>query len=76
MVSAGATYDFEPRLIVPDETKSLMDGAIAPWTRGDRKMVRDAVLALSRTYGIDPELPFQKLPRKPAMPSRWPMRMR
>ena len=42
----------EPRLIVPDETKSLMDGAIAPWTRGDRKMVRDAVLARSGRIDI------------------------
>ena len=27
----GATYDFEPRLIVPDDSKSLLGGAIAPW---------------------------------------------
>ena len=35
----GATYDFEPRLVVPDETKSLLGGAIAPWTKGDRRLV-------------------------------------
>ena len=35
----GATYDFDARLIVPDETKSLMGGAVAPWVRGDRKLV-------------------------------------
>jgi excinuclease ABC subunit A len=60
----GATYDFDPRLVVPDETLSLLGGAIAPWARGDRKLVRDAVMTLSRTYGIDPEAPFGKLPRK------------
>src|SRR5574342_1374278 len=32
----GATYDFDPRLIVPDESKSLLGGAVLPWLRGDR----------------------------------------
>jgi excinuclease ABC subunit A len=60
----GATYDFDPTLVVPDESKSLLGGAIAPWARGDRKLVREAVLTLARTFGIDPEAPFGKLPRK------------
>ena len=60
----GATYDFEPRLIVPDDSKSLLGGAIAPWTSGDRKLVRDAIAAISKTYGIDPDQPFAKLPKK------------
>jgi excinuclease ABC subunit A len=60
----GATYDFDPRLIVPDESRSLLAGAIAPWSRGDRKLVKEAILTLSRTYGIDPDVPFAKLPRK------------
>jgi excinuclease ABC subunit A len=60
----GATYDFDPRLIVPDESKSLLGGALAPWHTGDRKLVKDAVTALSQTYGIDPDVPFGKLPKK------------
>ena len=60
----GATYDFDPRLIVPDDTRSLLAGAIAPWSRGDRKLVKEAILTLSRTYGIDPDAPFAKLPKK------------
>jgi excinuclease ABC subunit A len=60
----GATYDFDPRLIVPDESKSLLGGAIAPWARGDRKLVKEAVTTLSKTYGIDPNTPFAKLPKK------------
>ena len=60
----GATYDFDPRLIVPDDTKSLLGGAIAPWSRGDRKLVKEAILTLSRTFGIDPDVPFAKLPKK------------
>ena len=60
----GATYDFDPHLVVPDETLSLFGGAIAPWARGDRKLVREAVQTLAKTYGIDPDAPFAKLPKK------------
>ena len=60
----GATYDFDARLVVPDESLSLLGGAIAPWIRGDRKLVKEAVMTLARTYGLDPDAPFGKLPRK------------
>ena len=60
----GATYDFDPRLVVPDESQSLLGGAIAPWTRGDRKLVREAITKLAQTFGLDPDLPFSKLTKK------------
>jgi excinuclease ABC subunit A len=60
----GAMVDFDPHRVVPDESKSLAEGAIAPWTRGDRKLVREALQGLSRTFGIDLTVPFGKLPRK------------
>ncbi|MBI4266712.1 MAG: excinuclease ABC subunit UvrA, partial [Acidobacteria bacterium] len=60
----GATYDFDPRLIVPDESKALLGGAIAPWARGDRRLVREAIVTLAQTFGIDADLPFAKLPKK------------
>ena len=30
----GAVYDFDPARLVPDESLSLQDGAIAPWAQG------------------------------------------
>src|SRR5213593_3284394 len=60
----GATLDFDPQRVVPDESKSLADGAIAPWAKGDRKLVREALQDLSRTFGIDLTVPFGRLPRK------------
>jgi excinuclease ABC subunit A len=60
----GATYDFDPHLVVPDESRSLLNGAIAPWLRGDRKLVREAVITLAKTYGLDPDAPFNKLSKK------------
>jgi excinuclease ABC subunit A len=60
----GALVDFDPQRVVPDESKALADGAIAPWARGDRKLVREALAALAHDYGIDLTVPFSRLPRK------------
>ena len=60
----GAVYDFDPGRLVPDESVSLKAGAIAPWAKGDRKLVREALEALSRSFGIDLDLPFRRLTRK------------
>jgi len=60
----GTMIDFDPGRIIPDESKSLGEGAIAPWSKGDRKLVREQLQALSRDFGIDLTVPFGKLPRK------------
>jgi excinuclease ABC subunit A len=60
----GATWDFDPARVVPDEAKALIDGAIAPWGKGDRRMVREAVQAIASYYAIDAAVPFGKLPKK------------
>jgi excinuclease ABC subunit A len=60
----GAVFDFDPARIVPDDTRSLASGAIAPWTRGDRRFLDDLLSGLQRTFGIDPDVPFGKLPKK------------
>jgi excinuclease ABC subunit A len=60
----GAVYDFDPARLVPDESLSLQDGAIAPWAKGDRKLVREALRSLSGTFGIDLSAPFRRLSKK------------
>ncbi len=60
----GSVFDFDPKRIIPDGSRSLSDGAIAPWGRGDRKLVRDALAGLSKTFGIDLDVPFARLPKK------------
>src|SRR5215467_3428336 len=60
----GASIDFDPLRVIPDESKSLADGAIAPWAKGDKKLVRETLQSLSRAHGIDLTVPFSKLPRK------------
>jgi excinuclease ABC subunit A len=60
----GATWDFDPDRIVPDPARPLRDGAIAPWSGGDRQLVHDALETLSATFGIPVDVPFGKLPKK------------
>ncbi|MFN7976918.1 MAG: excinuclease ABC subunit UvrA [Vicinamibacterales bacterium] len=60
----GSTWDFDPAKVVPDESKSLNEGAIAPWGRGDKKLVKAAIDAIARHWDIDPDVAFGKLPKK------------
>ncbi len=60
----GAMYDFDPARLVPDDSRSLVDGAIAPWAQGDKRLVREALVALGRNFGIDLTVPFARLPKK------------
>jgi excinuclease ABC subunit A len=60
----GAMYDFDPNRVVPDQTRSLFDGAIVPWAKGDRKLVREAIVGLGKNLGFDPSTPFANLPKK------------
>jgi excinuclease ABC subunit A len=60
----GAVYDFDPARLVPDDSLSLQDGAIAPWARGDKKLVKEALTSLSKHFGIDLALPFRRLAKK------------
>ena len=60
----GAVYDFDPARLIPDDSLSLQDGAIVPWVKGDRRLVREALGALSRTFAIDLTVPFRRLSKK------------
>ncbi len=60
----GSVHDFDPVRVVPDESKTLLEGAIGPWAKGDRRFVRAALNGLSRSFGIDLATPFRRLPRR------------
>jgi excinuclease ABC subunit A len=60
----GAVYDFDPARLVPDENLSLEGVAIAPWAKGDRKLVKEALTSLGKFFGIDLGIPFRRLPKK------------
>ena len=58
----GATWDFDPARIVPDQSLSLSTGAIAPWGKG--AAAQEAVEKISSHFGIDPKVAFSKLSKK------------
>jgi len=60
----GSVYDFDPARIVPDDTRALADGAIAPWAKGDERLMREMFGGLARAFGLDPAVPFAKLPKR------------
>ena len=61
----GTKLEVDPELIVPDESKSLADGAIAPWSGGHISdyFVR-LIQALGETLGFRMDTPWAKLPAK------------
>jgi excinuclease ABC subunit A len=60
----GAIYDFDPARIVPDDRLSLGAGAVLPWGAGEDGSRTEMLAGLERAFGIDPNVPFGKLPKK------------
>ncbi len=60
----GSIYDFDPGRLVPDPSLTLAGGAVVPWARGDRALVDEMLGGLQRAFGIDPQVAFERLPRK------------
>ncbi len=61
----GTRMEVDPELIVPDPSKSLAEGAIAPWAGGNTSDYFDRLIeALGETIGFRMDTPWQKLPQK------------
>jgi excinuclease ABC subunit A len=62
----GIKLEFDPDLVIPDKTKSINEGAIAPWKRGGRGYIlyyRWLLRELSHKLSFDLDTPFNKLPK-------------
>src|SRR5690606_8433168 len=59
----GAVHDFDPGRVI-DDGLSLADGAVRPWAGGDADSLSEMLEGLRATFGIDPEVPFAKLPKR------------
>ncbi|MCX5669024.1 MAG: excinuclease ABC subunit UvrA [Candidatus Omnitrophica bacterium] len=60
----GTKFEFDPDLIIPDKTKSINGGALAPWKRGGRGYIlyyRWLIRELSYRLKFDLDTPFKKL---------------
>ena len=58
----GVELFFDERLVVPDVTLKLKDGALAPWNKGKSPYFTQTIDALARHYGFDAKKPWKDLP--------------
>lgn len=59
----GNRLEFDERLIVPDDTLTLMDGALKPWSTGTFARAHAALIRFCRKEGIPTDAPWRRLSR-------------
>ncbi|MGQ3486522.1 excinuclease ABC subunit UvrA [Roseovarius pacificus] len=59
----GAELFFDERLVVPDATLKISDGAIAPWRKGKSPYFLQTIEALAKHYEFDRNTPWKDLPK-------------
>ena len=61
----GTKLEVDPELIVPDDAKTLAEGALAPWSSGhSADYFGQLINALSEAIGFRMDTPWSKLPAK------------
>jgi excinuclease ABC subunit A len=61
----GTKMQVDPELVVPDPSKSLDGGALAPWSAGTTsEYFGRLITALAETIGFPTDVPFERLPAK------------
>jgi excinuclease ABC subunit A len=61
----GTTREVDEELVIPDPSASILDGAIAPWSRGTVSEYFSRLLAsLAEEVGIELDVPWNKLNAK------------
>ncbi|MFZ5623173.1 MAG: excinuclease ABC subunit UvrA [Gemmatimonadota bacterium] len=57
----GAVLEYDESLIVPDPTRSLVEGAIDPWTKPRYESRRRLLVQTAEKLGADPRKPWNRL---------------
>ena len=60
----GVNLNVDPNLVVPDNKKSLADGAIEPWSKSTTLYYAQTLSSLSRHYKFSLNDPWKKLPKE------------
>jgi excinuclease ABC subunit A len=58
----GVELFFDERLVVPDQTLKLYDGALAPWRKGKSPYFLQTIEAIAKHYEFDKNTPWKDLP--------------
>ena len=60
----GVEQTIDPDLVVPDKSRTLKQGAIAPWAKSTSPYYGQTLEALGRHYGFKQNVPFADLPEQ------------
>lgn len=58
----GTEVYFSPQLIVPNESLSLAEGAVAPWSSLKSHYIQQTLASLARHYEFSVDVPYAQLP--------------
>ena len=56
----GQRWAVDPARVMPDETRSVLDGAIRPWHRHGPRLLREALFEVAERHGFSLEVPGRR----------------
>ncbi|KRK48079.1 excinuclease ABC subunit UvrA [Secundilactobacillus kimchicus] len=60
----GMKMEVDPDLVVPDDSKTLREGALAPWNPSSSKYYPEMLAQACQQAGVDMDVPFKELSQK------------
>ena len=60
----GIKLNVDPNLVIPDDKKSIADGAIEPWSKSTTLYYAQTLASISKHYGFSLNDKWKKLPKK------------
>jgi len=60
----GVKLNVDPNLVIPDERKSIADGAIEPWAKSTTLYYAQTLASITKHYGISLDEKWKKIPKK------------
>ena len=60
----GMKLNVDPNLVVPDDRKSIADGAIEPWAKSTTLYYAQTLASIAKHYGFSLDERWKKLPKK------------
>jgi len=60
----GIKLNVDPDLVIPDERKSIADGAIEPWAKSTTLYYAQTLASIAKHYGFSLDDKWKKLPKK------------
>ena len=58
----GQRWVVDAARVMPDETRSVLDGALRPWHRHGPRLLREALVEVAERHGFSLEAPVSELP--------------